>query len=85
MNEEKIIVGNKLDGEERSGPGVGSVPNRGIASDTCGRVSATRLRNTVSDRRIVTPVIKHKVNAPTAGAMSSMPTTIKILPVTQLF
>lgn len=33
-----------------------SLPNKGIASDTCGRVSATKLRNTVSDRRIVTPI-----------------------------
>lgn len=33
-----------------------SLPNKGIASDTWGNVSATRLRNTVSDRRIVTPV-----------------------------
>lgn len=32
-----------------------SLPNKGIASDTCGKVSATKLRNTVSDRRIVTP------------------------------
>lgn len=33
-----------------------SLPNNGIASDTCGNVSATKLRNTVSDRRIVTPI-----------------------------
>lgn len=33
-----------------------SLPNKGIASDTCGKVSATKLRNTVSDRRIVTPI-----------------------------
>lgn len=45
--------------------GLGSVPNRGIASETCGRVSATRLRNTVSESRIVTPAIKHNVNTPT--------------------
>lgn len=32
-----------------------SLPNNGIASDTCGNVSATKLRNTVSDSRIVTP------------------------------
>jgi hypothetical protein len=32
-----------------------SLPNKGIASDTCGNVSATKLRNTVSERRIVTP------------------------------
>ena len=35
-----------------------SLPNKGIASDTWGNVSATRLRNTVSDRRIVTPETK---------------------------
>lgn len=35
---------------------VFSLPNKGIASDTCGKVSATKLRNTVSDRRIVTPI-----------------------------
>lgn len=35
---------------------VCSLPNKGIASDTCGKVSATKLRNTVSDRRIVTPI-----------------------------
>lgn len=51
--------------DERCGLGLGSVPNRGIASETCGRVSATRLRNTVSERRIVTPAIKHMVNTPT--------------------
>lgn len=32
-----------------------ALPNKGIASDTWGNVSATRLRNTVSERRIVTP------------------------------
>lgn len=31
------------------------VPNRGIASETWGRVSATRFRNTVSDSKMVTP------------------------------
>lgn len=51
--------------DKRCGLGLGSVPNRGIASETCGRVSATRLRNTVSERRIVTPAIKHMVNTPT--------------------
>jgi hypothetical protein len=35
---------------------IASLPNSGIASDTCGNVSATKLRNTVSDRRIVTPI-----------------------------
>jgi len=45
-----------------------SLPNKGIASDTWGNVSATRLRNTVSDRRIVTPetkefrLIKYNIN-----------------------
>lgn len=75
MNETKSIGHNdreektngaKRDGAKRSGLGVDSVPNRGIASETCGRVSATRLRNTVSDRRIVTPAIKHNVNTPTS-------------------
>ena len=33
------------------------LPNKGIASDTCGNVSATKLRKTVSERRIVTPEI----------------------------
>lgn len=54
--------------DERCGLGLGSVPNRGIASETCGRVSATRLRNTVSDSRIVTPEIKYTVNTPTDAA-----------------
>lgn len=31
------------------------VPNKGIASETWGRVSATRFRNTVSDSKMVTP------------------------------
>ena len=31
------------------------VPRRGIASETCGRVSVTILWKTVSERRIVTP------------------------------
>lgn len=31
------------------------LPNSGMASLTCGSVSATRFKNTVSDRRIVTP------------------------------
>lgn len=44
--------------------GLGCVPNKGIASETCGRVSATKFRNTVSERRIVTPAIKDTVNAP---------------------
>jgi len=37
------------------------VPNRGIASETWGRVSATRFRNTVSDSKMVTPetVVAH--------------------------
>lgn len=37
------------------------VPNKGIASETCGRVSATRFRNTVSDSKMVTPetVVAH--------------------------
>ena len=35
----------------------GSLPNTGIASDTCGSVSATRLWNTVRDSRMVTPEI----------------------------
>lgn len=34
---------------------VNQVPNKGIASETCGRVSATRFRNTVSDSKMVTP------------------------------
>lgn len=37
------------------------VPNKGIASDTCGNVSATKLRNTVNDSRIVTPEICKKI------------------------
>lgn len=40
------------------GLAMDSVPNKGIASETCGRVSATKLRKTVSDSRIVTPVTK---------------------------
>ena len=36
------------------------IPNSGIASDTAGKVSATWLRNTVSDRRIVTSGRKKK-------------------------
>lgn len=51
-------------GTGQNGRGVDSVPNKGIASETCGRVSATRLRNTVSERRIVTPAIKDNVNNP---------------------
>jgi hypothetical protein len=37
------------------------VPNKGIASETWGRVSATRFRNTVSDSKMVTPetVVAH--------------------------
>ena len=31
------------------------VPSRGMASDTCGRVSVTMLWKTVSERRMVTP------------------------------
>ena len=34
-----------------------SLPNTGIASDTCGSVSATRLWNTVRESRMVTPEI----------------------------
>ena len=34
------------------------IPSSGIASDTGGNVSETRLRNTVSERRIVTSVSK---------------------------
>lgn len=33
------------------------LPKRGIASETCGRVSATKFKNTVRDSRIVTPKI----------------------------
>lgn len=36
------------------------VPIRGTASDVVGIDSATRLRKTVNDRRIVTPVIVTK-------------------------
>lgn len=32
-----------------------SIPSKGIASDTWGKVSATKFRNTVSDSKIVTP------------------------------
>lgn len=32
------------------------VPSKGIASETCGSVSATKFRNTVSDSKMVTPV-----------------------------
>lgn len=67
MRSTEIKNGNSRMDSKRHGSGVGSVPNRGIASETCGRVSATRLRNTVSDRRIVTPVIKHIVNVPTTS------------------
>ncbi|KYN17441.1 hypothetical protein ALC57_10233, partial [Trachymyrmex cornetzi] len=37
------------------------VPNKGIASETWGKVSATRFRNTVSDSKMVTPetVVAH--------------------------
>lgn len=42
------------------------VPNRGIASETWGRVSATRFRNTVSDSKIVTPetIVANALNFP---------------------
>lgn len=37
------------------------VPSKGIASDTWGKVSATKFRNTVSESNIVTPVtMRHK-------------------------
>lgn len=35
------------------------VPSKGIASDTWGKVSATKLRNTVNDSKMVTPATKH--------------------------
>lgn len=39
-------------------PGDLSLPINGTASDVVGIFSATRLRNTVNERRIVTPEIK---------------------------
>lgn len=38
------------------------VPNRGMASDTWGKVSATRFRNTVNESKMVTPVTEHSLN-----------------------
>lgn len=38
------------------------LPRRGIASETCGSVSATKFKNTVRDRRIVTPEIRNRRN-----------------------
>lgn len=38
------------------------VPNRGMASDTWGKVSATRFRNTVNDSKMVTPATEHSLN-----------------------
>lgn len=38
------------------GIGLFVVPSKGIASETCGSVSATKFRNTVSDSKMVTPV-----------------------------
>ena len=35
------------------------VPRRGIASDTCGRVSCTKFCKTVSESRMVTPGKQH--------------------------
>lgn len=37
-----------------------TLPKRGIASETCGSVSATKFKNTVRDRRIVTPIENRK-------------------------
>ena len=45
------------------------IPNNGIASDVFGNVSATWLRNTVSESRIVTSVRKktvHELNVTTS-------------------
>lgn len=38
------------------------VPNRGMASDTWGKVSATRFRNTVNESKMVTPATEHSLN-----------------------
>ena len=38
------------------------VPRRGIASETCGRVSVTILWKTVKERRIVTPENRAKLS-----------------------
>lgn len=38
------------------------IPNRGMASDTWGKVSATRFRNTVNESKMVTPATEHSLN-----------------------
>lgn len=54
-----------------------SLPNKGIASDTCGKVSATKLRNTVSDRRIVTPIKNSSVGILVSQPLSVVKTLYK--------
>lgn len=46
------------------------VPNRGMASDTWGKVSATRFRNTVNESKMVTPVTEHILNTAMADRLS---------------
>lgn len=62
------------------------VPNRGIASETWGRVSATRFRNTVSDNKMVTPetvvahlcsMIRSRSSRPFADSVDERPSSRK--------
>lgn len=49
----------------------GRVPNKGMASDTWGNVSATRFRNTVNDSKMVTPVTEHSFENASDSKMGS--------------
>jgi hypothetical protein len=41
-----------------------------MASDTWGKVSATRFRNTVNESKMVTPATEHSLNRATDGGVS---------------
>lgn len=46
-----------------------SLPNRGMASETWGRVSATRFRNTVNESKMVTPETEQRLVDTRGGAV----------------
>lgn len=50
------------------------VPNKGMASDTWGKVSATRFRNTVNESKMVTPATEQQLDyALNRRALSNLP------------
>ena len=71
LNVEIVVIVNWGEGKTTSWEKYRLLPNSGMASETWGSVSATKLRNTVNESKMVTPEkYKHnrkKKNPPSDG------------------